>query len=154
MELKSEYFKLNHALFCLIASVFFFCNPAFAHVNHQNASLNNFLVITDIHLLSSTAHSMEINPSGADIINNMDSTTFPTLLQDISAGIQGGVVQNPQFIIFLGDMVGNYLGIFDSTVQIANQKVVFTELQTKFSGIPIFYVFGNHDSTYALIALP
>jgi alkaline phosphatase D len=150
MEFKSKHFKLNYTLFCLVALVLFFCNQVFAHVNHQNASLNNFLVITDIHLLSSTAHSMEINPSGADVINNMDSITFPTLLQNISAGIQRGVVQKPQFIIFLGDMVGNYLGVFDSTVQIANQKVVFTELQTKFPGIPIFYVFGNHDSTYAL----
>lgn len=147
MEVKLKKFELNYLLFFFLVFTLFYCNPVHAIVNNEDAGLNNFLVISDIHLISSSPPpTMEINPHGSFIVNNMDNVTFPDLLQKIQDGVQNGTVPNPKFIIFLGDLVGNYLP-FNSAVHIIHEQAVFTQLKNKFSGIPIFYVFGNHDST-------
>jgi UDP-2,3-diacylglucosamine pyrophosphatase LpxH len=86
---------------------------------------------------------MEINPSGSDMSNNLDTATFSDLLKQIATGITNGTVPTPEFIIFLGDMVGNYLNPNITT----EENAVFTNLKTTFPNTPIFYTFGNHDST-------
>lgn len=129
-------------LSCFVALLF--CSHSFAVAD---SARNNFLVISDIHLDSLSKAAMQINPDGSDILNNLDETTFATLLEQISTGIDSGKVPKPQFIIFLGDMIGNYIGCDLLSNIITEERKVFTRLKKTFPGIPIFYTFGNHDST-------
>lgn len=129
-------------LSCFVALLF--CIHSFADTNSAS---NNFLVISDIHLDSLSARAMQINPSKSEFFNNLDSATFDELLQEIANGISNGEVPKPQFVIFLGDMIGNYIGCDLLDNIITEERTVFTKLQNAFLGIPIFYTFGNHDST-------
>ena len=128
-------------LSCMILT---YCSVVFANISGAGS---NFLVISDIHLNSLSKTAMQINPSSSNIANNLDDTTFSMLLTKISQGINDGKIPRPQFIVFLGDMVGNYLGCDLAANIIAEESKIFAELKRTFLGIPIFYTFGNHDAT-------
>jgi sphingomyelin phosphodiesterase acid-like 3 len=139
------------------ASLIFFCgllficlmNPATAQ---KSVTDKNFLLIPDIHLNSATPHSMEINPSGPNDENDIDTDTFINLLNEIQLGIETGAIAKPEFIIYLGDLARHRRHGPEEVA--ADEKVVFEKLNTlsrHFTpAIPIFYTFGNHDSLQAV----
>lgn len=108
---------------------------------------NNFLVMSDIHLDSTSMHSMEISPSTATRINDLDKLTFEKLLFEINNNIKKGVIAQPKFIIILGDLV-SHMGFSSGNLskRIASQAIVFSTLKKNFPDTPIFYTYGNNDS--------
>lgn len=108
----------------------------------------NFLLIPDIHLNSTTTRKMVLNPTAPDDNNSLDSATFQDELDKITAAIKGQSIATPEFIIFLGDMVRHKRN--GPTDAVTDLKAVFTALNsfaTQFTpAIPVFFVFGNHDS--------
>src|SRR5579862_7202632 len=105
---------------------------------------NNFLVISDIHLDIATTHTMEINPSGSNALNDLDRPTFQNLLLEIRENIMKDSIAEPQFIIILGDINGHARPTADSSMK--NESVVFGLLKKNFPNTPIFYTYGNNDS--------
>ncbi len=106
--------------------------------------VGNFLVISDIHLDTTSTHPMDIMPKGFDPTNDLDQPTFINLLDTLQKNIQSGAVPNPQFIVFLGDVVGHIRST--SKFVTDSETEVFAELKKHFPQTPIFYVFGNNDS--------
>lgn len=105
---------------------------------------NNFLVISDIHLDTSSKHIMEICPSKNTEKNDLDQSTFEKLISTISDHIKNGTIAKPRFIILLGDVVGHIRVHSKSAIE--SESVVFNTLKKRFPDIPIFYTFGNNDS--------
>lgn len=105
---------------------------------------DNFLVISDIHLDKQATHPMEISPFKGNQNNDLDWVTFQKLLAAVSDGIKKGTIAKPQFIIYLGDLVGHIR--IDSTSAPESETLVFSALKNTFSKIPLLYVFGNNDS--------
>ena len=106
--------------------------------------IDNFLVISDIHLDMSTRHVMEIEPKNMAGLNVLDRATFEKLLSQVKTNIEQGMVAKPSFIILQGDLVGynrsSSHSAIDSEVEVAIQ------MKKEFPSTPIFYVFGNNDS--------
>lgn len=106
--------------------------------------IDNFLVISDIHLDMSSRHEMEIEPKKEDCINVLDRVTFEALLSQVKTNIEQGRVSKPNFIILQGDLAGykrvSSHSVIDSEVEVAKK------MKKIFPSIPIFYVFGNNDS--------
>jgi sphingomyelin phosphodiesterase acid-like 3 len=114
----------------------------------KNRIFENFLVIPDIHVNSDqNVKHMDINPDGPSkgLDNDEDSWTLNQIMTKITQGIDDETVATPEFVIFLGDMVRN--GMDDSpNLRVADESLAFTTLKDTFSPVPVFYVFGNHDS--------
>jgi sphingomyelin phosphodiesterase acid-like 3 len=119
---------------------------------HRNGMMGNFLVIPDIHLNSATTHRMEISPAQPSYDNDIDLTTLQTLLDKIRDGINGGSIPVPDFIISLGDFPRHRRQSVDEVI--SDEQESFSLLKNfaaQFTPeIPIFFVFGNHDSLPAV----
>jgi hypothetical protein len=98
---------------------------------------NNFLVISDIHLDINTAHTMEINPSEINELNDIDRITFEDFLLTLRNDITNKVITQPQFIIILGDINAHQRPTPDSAYK--NESVVFGLLRKRFQDINIRY---------------
>jgi sphingomyelin phosphodiesterase acid-like 3 len=136
------------SFFAIIFSMRF--ETACAAEKSVSVELQNFLVIPDIHTNSNeTSPIMQINPSGPEtgLKNNLDHGTFVELMSKITDGISNGTVATPEFVIFLGDMVHNG-DDDDPPSRVADENSAFALLKNTFPTIPIFYVFGNHDSVH------
>ncbi|MCL5260682.1 MAG: metallophosphoesterase [Gammaproteobacteria bacterium] len=144
--MKTKYFYLRNFIFCFGLLLFLF-QPRIIAASPKNAE-RNFLLIPDIHLNSATHHRMDINPHGPNDENDIDLATFQTLLQKIKDGIDHRIIATPEFIIFLGDMPRHRRHGVDEII--SDEKAVFKNLKsfsTQFTPeIPVFFVFGNHDS--------
>lgn len=105
---------------------------------------HNFLVITDLHLNSSTNHLTDLSPAKKDKLNDLDSTTLNNLLTTIRSNLKSGVIPTPDFILILGD-VAQHNANSTSTTEIDAEEV-FKKIHDSFSPIPLFYIFGNNDS--------
>ena len=105
---------------------------------------NNFLVFTDIHLDYTAKRSMDIQPSGQNIFNDLDPSTFEKLVAQVDRNIKSGVIATPKFILLMGDLVGHIRSAPDSALQ--SESAVFNLLKKTFPSTPIFYTFGNNDS--------
>ncbi|MDF1757273.1 MAG: metallophosphoesterase [Legionellaceae bacterium] len=137
--IKLKLLKISLFLLMTISSL----SKAASIVPNDN---NNFLVIADIHLDIKSKRTMEINPTKAKSANDLDYTTFTSLLDSIGDNINDKNIKAPQFMIVLGDIQGHSRA-FSNLVE--NESVVFTSLKRKFKNTPIFYVFGNNDSLQA-----
>lgn len=104
----------------------------------------NFLVITDIHLNSTTNHLMDISPTGKDKLNDLDEITFTGLLDKIKDSLQTHAIPTPDFILLLGDVAQHDPEAPLNTANDAHE--VFQTVQNDFPSIPLFYIFGNNDS--------
>ncbi len=107
---------------------------------------NNFLVISDIHLNVLSTHLMDLSPATITILNDLDVTTFNSLISEVKRGIEKGTVSKPKFIVLLGDLVAH--GLFSSEAVINNESYVFNSLKKNFPTTPILYTFGNNDSLF------
>jgi sphingomyelin phosphodiesterase acid-like 3 len=107
---------------------------------------NNFLVISDIHL-QLTASNMEFAPLGYNPYNDLDTHSFKNMLKTLRKNIDKGVVAYPEFIIILGDLVGHHAASHKETEQTEVQ--VFRAVKDLLPQVPVFYVFGNNDSSDA-----
>lgn len=127
---------MNKLLFIFLLSLTFS-----AYAFSTDRTPENFLVISDPHLNTHVSHQMDINPAKQDQNNDLDKTTFNTLLKTLT---QETTLPKPKFILLLGDIVGHErlteTTVFDSETE------VFEKLKTHFPDIPIFYIFGNNDS--------
>ena len=128
---RFRYIKLLLILFC------------FFSINSYAASTKNFLVMADIHLDLSKTDPMVINPVFPNNNNDLDYTTFASLMRTINENLASGKISKPDFILILGDIVGH-----DRTNNrvIDAEATVFKTLKNYFPDIPIFYTFGNNDS--------
>lgn len=108
---------------------------------------NNFLVISDTHLDVLSTHLMDLSPATVTILNDLDVTTFNSLMSEVKQGIENGTVSKPKFIVLLGDLVAHHL--FSSDAVINNESYIFNYLKKNFPTTPILYTFGNNDSLSA-----
>ncbi len=107
---------------------------------------NNFLIVTDLHVNSSKTDRMQLCPFDATRSNDLDAVTMDIFLKSITNGICMGQIATPDFVIFLGDIVRHERG--GASNSIADEYCVFKALLKTFPQIPIFYVYGNHDSLF------
>lgn len=114
------------------------------HCNEYNSKLNNFLVVSDIHLNVASTHSMDISPMKQTVLNDLDLARFNELMLEVEQGIKTKKIAEPKFIIILGDMVAHNL--FSSEATINNESYVFNYFKKHFPSTPILYTFGNNDS--------
>lgn len=115
----------------------------FASLVSSALANDNFLVISDIHLDVTTKHKMQFAPNTKTIKNDLDQTTFLSLIQTTQKSIHEGLIKKPNFILILGDIHGHKRLNNDL---IESQQYVFTTLHNEFADTPIIYVFGNNDS--------
>ena len=127
----------------LVLITLFFTQLTVAYT-HEVESGNTFLVISDVHLDSSTKHSMDFMPSRTSSINDMDEPTYQQLITNIADDIQQGIIPEPKFILYLGDIVGHDRATSNSVKYSENS--FFTILAKQFPNTPILYTFGNNDS--------
>jgi len=124
-----------------IMSCILFLQPT---ANAYNETDSNFLVITDIHLNKTTSHRMDIAPTERDRANDLDNTTFDTLLTMVQSSIQNGTIPTPKFILLLGDVAQHDPESTSNTADDA--QAVFQKVKQAFPSIPLLYIFGNNDS--------
>lgn len=136
----------------LVTAIFVPCDLAGASKAKQTIQSQYFIVIPDIHNNSySSALPMNLSPNGPatkGLINNVDSANLNSTLNAFQQQLQQFVQAQPTppaFIIFLGDMVRNG-DDDDPPARLSDETRAFTFLKSTFPNIPIFYVFGNHDS--------
>jgi len=134
-----KHYKKNLTITLLFASLIFILPGGTALASPQM----NFLVLTDLHYKKDQKTPMEIFPNNYKGHSNiLDSVTFKKMLVQIKAAI-GTMIDKPNFILILGDLTGYE----SSATTIYNDiKDVLTEINSKFSPIPIILVFGNNDS--------
>lgn len=134
-----------------IRSIFLgLCLSVIACVGYSDSAdnkVNNFLVISDIHLDVLSTHLMDLSPATVTILNDLDVTTFNSLMSEIKQGIENGTVSKPKFIIILGDLVAHHL--FSAEAVINNESYIFNYLKKNFPTTPLLYTFGNNDSLSA-----
>lgn len=128
----------------IILTSVFFLSQALASYAAPVTQEQNFLVISDVHVDSSSKHVMEFNPSTTSKLNDLDKPTFETLIASIGDNIQHGVIAKPKFILYLGDLVGHNRSTADFVLN--SETTVFTALIKQFPDTPILYTFGNNDS--------
>ena len=104
----------------------------------------SFLVISDIHLNYKTKHKMDFFPTHATVNNDLDLASFQELLYKIRDDIHSGKIDQPEFMIVLGDLVG-HIRNYPNYV-LSNEHIVFSRLKDAFPDLPILYSFGNDDS--------
>ena len=115
-----------------------------------------FLVLADMHVnIGKNAYSMKIEPKDRTKENDADLPIFENMLNIIQEEIKHKTFDfdkknQLEFILILGDMAGHNRVKGDQKSSEANISgdigSVYKMLYDKFYGIPIFYVFGNHDS--------
>gem|GEM_PF-2413029 len=115
-----------------------------------------FLVLADMHVnTEKNAYSMKIEPKDRTKENDADLPIFENMLDIIQEDIKHKTFDfdkknQPEFILILGDMAGHNRVKDDQKSSEANIfrdiSSVYKMVYDKFPGIPIFYVFGNHDS--------
>jgi sphingomyelin phosphodiesterase acid-like 3 len=121
----------------------------FLYLISANAiALNNFLVISDLHIKYISSRKMDFAPKTQAIYNDLDFKTFKKLIKEINKNIENKNIENknilkPEFIIILGDVQG-HVRIFDDIEK--NEARIFKALSRQFLHTPIFYIFGNNDS--------
>lgn len=108
------------------------------------ANQGNFLVLSDIHLNMSSTHPMEINPTKENDDNDLDFATYEELINQLEAQIKSRLIDQPNFILILGDIAGHERPNRESVVQ--NESKVLEILTQHFPHTPILYTFGNNDS--------
>lgn len=133
MNFNKKYYFLYLVFLC-------FPNLSFSFPLKQE----NFLVITDIHLSSTSKHAMDINPNKYKPENDLDLANFKKLLKILSENVKKRNISQPKFILCLGDLVGHLRTTTKAVIQ--DEVIVFSELKNNFPKTPIFYVFGNNDS--------
>lgn len=109
----------------------------------------NFLTITDIHLNAEQKYNMQIDPSGYNVDNDLDAKTFNNLISVVKNNVDTHQVEQPQFILLLGDLVGHKFFILQKNREQfvkQNEALVFYKLKNIFPNTPIISVFGNNDS--------
>ncbi|MEI6094835.1 MAG: metallophosphoesterase [Gammaproteobacteria bacterium] len=115
--------------------------------NQNDDHQASFLVITDIHLNHHSQHAMDFAPKQTTINNDLDVATYEQLIDKIRDDIQSGEIDNPQFIILLGDLAGHIRQSQQDVID--NERIVMTTMKAAFPNTPIFYNFGNNDSLTA-----
>ena len=121
------------------------------NIRADDARNINFLIITDFHLDSDQVEkAMEIAPSERHgerpkRTNDLDVKTLRKMLGVIRDDIKSSkLIKDPEFILILGDLPGHDRrteeGIIDDI------ETAYRLLYDAFPNIPMFYVFGNHDS--------
>ena len=116
----------------------------------SNADSFNFVTISDIDLDNSQKNTMQINPKSYNQDNDMDKKTFNNLMDSISKTISE-TNSKPEFILYLGNIVGNesFIENFlhrEKFVK-SNEEMYFKKILKNNPNTPIINVFGNSDST-------
>ncbi|PJD94281.1 MAG: hypothetical protein CK424_00195 [Legionella sp.] len=107
-------------------------------------TIETFLVISDIHLNATSAHTMDFSPRTASVLNDLDVATYQKMIHTLSTDIQAGLIAKPKFILLLGDLVGHRQRSTDAII--ASETIVFETLKQEFPDTPVLYDFGNNDS--------
>ncbi|MDP3560736.1 MAG: metallophosphoesterase [Legionellaceae bacterium] len=108
------------------------------------AQERHFLVVSDAHLARGIPHVMNFKPSRVSVWNDLDKSSLQLLMASIADNIKKGMIPKPNFILYLGDMVGH--------VRLVNHSVWDTETDffrtfaELFPGTSLLYTFGNNDS--------
>ncbi len=134
------------SLTCLISLNICYAVPN-PDTNQNDEHQASFLVISDIHLNHHSQHAMDFAPKQATINNDLDVATYEELIDKIRDNIQSGEIDDPQFIILLGDLAGHIRHSQQDVVN--NERIVMTTMKAAFPNTPIFYNFGNNDSLTA-----
>lgn len=134
-------------LFILLVSVLALSSPIRA-IAAASIKQPNFLILSDIHLNTSTKTPMVFSPNNpspkSPRLNEIDLITFKAMLQETQQEIKTGLIQNPDFILISGDLSGHNRDDQNSTYN--NQKMAFKLLRNAFPDKPLIYAFGNNDS--------
>ncbi|MBP6918863.1 MAG: metallophosphoesterase [Legionellaceae bacterium] len=133
-------------LLCLISLNICYAVPN-PDTNQNDEHQASFLVISDIHLNHHSQHAMDFAPKQTTINNDLDVATYEQLIDKIRDDIQSGEIEDPQFIILLGDLAGHIRHSQQDVVN--NERIVMTTMKAAFPNTPIFYNFGNNDSLTA-----
>ncbi|WP_234817455.1 hypothetical protein [Candidatus Williamhamiltonella defendens] len=97
----------------------------------------NFLTINDIHLNHQQTHKMEMAPSGYNATNDMDNKTFGQLSSLIRRNVGSQkLISKPEFILYLGDIVGHKRTSNPARFVQDNTKKALTGLQSMFPDTP------------------
>lgn len=151
-SLSINFYKIVKFIF---ASLLLLTTTSFAQNNlvdntvSTSNDLNNFLIITDVHLNNNFSHKMAIEPLTYNRNNDLDLATFKKLVSTLQKNIKNKVVPKPKFILILGDLVGHK----SETPNERNQNVidditlVLKIIKHSFPITPILYVVGNNDSS-------
>lgn len=112
-----------------------------------HAETVEFMSLSDVHLKTSK-NKMKINPAKRDDNNNMDQATFNHLM-DMIPQTMGNQLKNIKFTVITGDL-GGHAGSAKARIEYlkAGFQGVYNKL-TATLNLPVFYVFGNNDSTLA-----
>ncbi|MFI3256073.1 MAG: metallophosphoesterase [Psittacicella sp.] len=138
-----------------------------SNISSNYLSLNsfdsiNFITLNDIHLNPYINRLMVIDPKGYNPENDMDRVTYSELQVLIKSNIGSNkLIQEPNFIIYLGDAVGHtywykeYLSKqnpskpvdFNRDRFVRDASIgVYKGLLRTFPNTPIIVIFGNNDS--------
>lgn len=133
--------------YLFILGLFWSCFAHGADIAVPDVSSGNqtsFLVLSDIHLNSRSAHVMDFAPKTRKITNDLDVVTYEELMDKLSTSIQSGEIAEPEFVIVLGDIAGHIRSSKETVIE--NERIVFKKLKEIFPNTPVFYNFGNNDS--------
>ena len=134
-----QYLKILCLTFLTLLNTYVYATPQI-----DEETQGSFLVLSDIHLNYNANHAMQFSPQTATVSNDLDVATYEQLITKIRESIQAGVIDKPQFIVLLGDLVGHVRYSTDDVIE--NERIAFATLKEAFPDTPILYDFGNNDS--------
>ena len=142
-----NFLKARLIVFSLVTLVCLQCCTSSSSKDQNAIQQEYFIVIPDIHTNSAPfVIPMDFTPDGPgeDLINNTDTLSLNEISQQLQEFVQAQPAP-PEFVIFLGDMVRNG-DDDDPPARLSDETSAFSFLKATFPNIPIFYVYGNHDS--------
>ena len=108
------------------------------------ASDKSVLVLSDIHLDVNSKHVMALAPHGVSPLNDMDLLTYQAMIAKLKAEIDAGIIDKPDYIFVLGDIVGHFRMTKDTVSK--GEILTLSTLKHYFPNTPVMYAFGNNDS--------
>jgi UDP-2,3-diacylglucosamine pyrophosphatase LpxH len=116
----------------------------FLYWSLSSANDKSFLVLSDIHLDVNSKHTMALAPKGMSLLNDTDIATYQAMIIRLRAAIDQGIIDKPDYIFVLGDLVGHFRATKEDVLQA--ETLTFNTLKTYFPDTPVVYTFGNNDS--------
>lgn len=107
-----------------------------------NTNQVDFALISDPHVDIDNYKAVNINPNGTYKGADLDKPSFITLISKLSNSLSQ-LPENPSFVAVLGDLPSHNA----SKIRSKALNVVFQNFYEQLNPMPIFYSFGNNDST-------